>query len=236
MNFVDFVFYCYTHITSHVSQTFTSCTYYTSYSLLNIVHVIVCVFGLTNQVCKYFVFLCKTNLMLENLWKMFDDLNFGKTGFKTLFLKYISSHTHAFCSSISMLWGVSKMCLWIFQNCVFSQNFVGLCLFWLIQYIFRSIESVLKLFKEAFVWFNWSKLILDQSKLFWNCLKNFKEPSVCFDQSKIVDQVFKKSEFDIFKLTFQKGFQTFSLSPTWTRLAHNFLSFSSGFFARFSSL
>ena len=103
MNFVDFVFNCYTHITSHVFQAFVSCTHYTSYSLLNIVHVIVCVFGLTNQVCKYFEFLCKIDLMLKNLWKMFDDLNFGKTGFKTLFLKYISSHTHAFCSSISML-------------------------------------------------------------------------------------------------------------------------------------
>ena len=35
--------YCYTHITSYVSQTFASCTHYTSYSLLNIVHVIMCV-------------------------------------------------------------------------------------------------------------------------------------------------------------------------------------------------
>ena len=50
MNFVDFMFDCYSHITSHVSQAFASCTHYTSYSLLNIVHVIVCVFGLTNQV------------------------------------------------------------------------------------------------------------------------------------------------------------------------------------------
>ena len=74
--------YCYSHITSHVSLVFASFTHYTSYSLLNIVHVIVCVFGLTNQVCKYFEFLCKTDLMLENLWRTFYDLNFGKTGFK----------------------------------------------------------------------------------------------------------------------------------------------------------
>ena len=123
MNFVNFVFNCYTHITSYVSQVIASCTHYTSYSLLNIVHVIVCVFGLTKQACKYFEFLCKTNLMLKNLWKMFDDLNFQKTGFKTLFVKYISSHTHAFCSSISMLWGVSKMCFWFFQNFFLSQKF-----------------------------------------------------------------------------------------------------------------
>ena len=40
--FVDFVFNCYTHITSHVTQAFASCTHYTSYSLLNLVHYIVC--------------------------------------------------------------------------------------------------------------------------------------------------------------------------------------------------
>ena len=108
MNFVDFVFNYYTHITSHVSQTFASCTHYTSCSLLNIVHVIVCVFGLTNQVCKYFEFLCKTDLILENLWRMYEILTLGKLGLKLLFLKNISSHTHAFCSLISMLWDVSN--------------------------------------------------------------------------------------------------------------------------------
>ena len=103
MNFVDFVLNCYSHITSHVSQVFGSSTHYTSYSLLNIVHVIVCVFGLTNQVCKYFEFFCKTDLMLENLWRMYEILTLGKLGLKLLFLKNITSHTHAFCSSISML-------------------------------------------------------------------------------------------------------------------------------------
>ena len=149
MNFVDFVFNYYTHITSHVSQTFASCTHYTSCSLLNIVHVIVCVFGLTNQVCKYFEFLCKTILMLENL-------NFGKTGFKTLFLKYISSHTHAFCSSILMFWGVSKMCLCYFQKLCFLKKFVSLCPLRLIQSIFSINWKCFKMFKEAFVFFDWS--------------------------------------------------------------------------------
>ena len=87
MNFVDFMLNCYSHITSHVSQAFTSFTHYTSYSLLNIVHINVCVFGLNNQVCKYFEFLCKTNLMLENLWRMFENLNFEKTRFKTCVLE-----------------------------------------------------------------------------------------------------------------------------------------------------
>ena len=94
MNFVDFVFNCYSHITSHVSQAFASFTHYTSYFLLNIVHVIVCVFGLTNRVCKYFELLCKTDLMLENLWRMFENPNFGKTGFKTyVFEKLCISYT-----------------------------------------------------------------------------------------------------------------------------------------------
>ena len=123
MNFVDFVFNCYTHITSHVSQVFVSCIHYISYSLLNIVHVIICVFGLTNQVCKHFEFFCKTDLMLKNLWRMFDNLNFGKTGFKTLFLKYISSHTHAFYSSISMFEVFLKCVFVIFKTVFFLKTF-----------------------------------------------------------------------------------------------------------------
>ena len=51
MNFVDFVIDYYLHITSHVSQVLLV-AHYTSYSLLNIVHVIVCVYGLTNQVLQ----------------------------------------------------------------------------------------------------------------------------------------------------------------------------------------
>ena len=42
MNFVEIVIDYYSHITSHVSQVFASCTHYTSYFLLNFVHVIVC--------------------------------------------------------------------------------------------------------------------------------------------------------------------------------------------------
>ena len=42
MNFVEIVIDYFSHITSHVSQAFASCTHYTSYSLLNLVHYIVC--------------------------------------------------------------------------------------------------------------------------------------------------------------------------------------------------
>ena len=114
MNFVQFVFNCYTHITSHVSQVFASYTHYTSYSLLNIVHVIVCVFGLTNQVCKYFEFYAKQFWCLK-------ILILGKLGLKLVFLKNFASHTHAFYSYFSMLGGIYAKTGPFFQNCVFSR-------------------------------------------------------------------------------------------------------------------
>ena len=129
MNFVDFVFNCYSHITSHVSQVFASFTYYTSYSLLNIVHVIVCVFGLTNQVCKYFEFLCKTVLMLENLWRMFENLNFEKTGFKTcVFEKLCISYLCIFFIFFNA-WRSLCTKLGYFSKQCFFQNFDQLRLF-----------------------------------------------------------------------------------------------------------
>ena len=59
MNFVEIVTDFYLHITSHVSQAFASCTHYTCYSLLNFVHVIMCDFGLANQVWKFLEFYAK---------------------------------------------------------------------------------------------------------------------------------------------------------------------------------
>jgi len=42
MNFVEIVIDYYLHITSYVFQVIASCTHYTNYSLLNLVHNIVC--------------------------------------------------------------------------------------------------------------------------------------------------------------------------------------------------
>ena len=139
MNFVDLVIDCYSHITSHISQVFASCKYYTSYSLLNIVHVIVCVFGLTNQVCKYFEFLCKKNLMFENLLRMFENLNFGKTRFKIVVVFFKTFH-HILMYFVHQFqcFEVFLNCVLFFfsKNCVFSKNFVSLCLFRLIESVF----------------------------------------------------------------------------------------------------
>ena len=65
----------------------------------------------------------------------------GKLGSKQVFLKSISSHTHAFCSQNSMLWGVSVIFCFVFLN-FFSRKF------WL-----------------GSVYFDQSKLFFDQSKL-----------------------------------------------------------------------
>ena len=82
MNFVDFVFKCYTHITSHVSQAFTSCTHYISYSLLKIVHVIVFV-SQSDQPSLQLLWVFVQNIFCvwEFKGRMFENLNFGKTGF-----------------------------------------------------------------------------------------------------------------------------------------------------------
>ena len=98
MNFVEIVIDFYFHITSHISQAFASCTHYTSYSLLNFVHVIVCDFGLANQVWNFFD-------SYENVfeaWEFQENclkiLILGKLSLKQVFLKSILSHTHALYS------------------------------------------------------------------------------------------------------------------------------------------
>ena len=119
MNFVDFVVDCYSHITSHVSQTFASCTHNTSYSLLNIVHVIVCVFGLTNQVWKILWVLCKTNLLLEK--KKGDCLKskfLGELGLKLVFLE---NHFISYSCIISNFFFFNALRRGCIKFCCFSK-------------------------------------------------------------------------------------------------------------------
>ena len=120
MNFVDFVFKCYTHITSYVSQAFASCTHDTSYSLLNIVHVIVCIFRSNQPSLKLLWVLFMQNIFC--VWdfkgRMIENLNFGKIGFKTYVLeKHFISYSCIFFL-YSMLWGVfSKIRLFFLKIC-----------------------------------------------------------------------------------------------------------------------
>ena len=98
MNFVETVVNCYSHITLNVSQAFASCTHYTSYSLLNFVHVIVCDLVLAIQDWKFLVYnaKCVWSLRFKENW--LKILFLGDLGSIQLFLKSNSSHTHSFYS------------------------------------------------------------------------------------------------------------------------------------------
>ena len=67
------------------------------------------------------------------------------------------------------------MCLCSFQKlCFFLKNFMSLCLLWLIQFVFRSIEIAFKIFMESL-----------SVSINLNC---------CFDQSNFENKVFKNSD------------------------------------------
>ena len=83
MNNVEIVIDYYLHITSHVSHAVTSCKHFTSYSLLNLVHEIVCEFGLAIQI------ICSMILMQN----MFIDWNLGAKCVIILFLKVLGWKT-----------------------------------------------------------------------------------------------------------------------------------------------
>ena len=59
MNNAEIVIDYYLLIISHLSHTFTSCTHFTSYSLINLVHEIVCEFGLAIQDYVFHGIWCK---------------------------------------------------------------------------------------------------------------------------------------------------------------------------------
>ena len=119
MNFVDFVFDFYSHITSHVYQVFASCTLYISYSLLNFVHIVVCVFGLTNQVWIFLEFYAKHICCLRE-W--IENLNFGKTRFKTcVFEKHFISYSCILFIKFNALRSFCTKLLWFFKKNFFSK-------------------------------------------------------------------------------------------------------------------
>ena len=88
---------------------------------------LLCVFfDLTNQVCKYFEFLCKTYLVFENLkGECFENLNFGKTGFKTYVLeKYFISYSCILFLIFNALRSFFKnQVFFFFSKILFFKNF-----------------------------------------------------------------------------------------------------------------
>ena len=94
MNFVEIVLDYYSHITSHVSQAFASCTHYTSYSLLNFVHVIVCDFVVAIQNWKFLDFNAKCVWSLRFKEKLIENLIFQRSGFNiSVFEKHFISYS-----------------------------------------------------------------------------------------------------------------------------------------------
>ena len=137
INFVDFVIDCYSHITSYLSQVFASCTHYTSYSLLNFVHVIVCVYGLTNHVLQILWILCEINLLFENLWRM-QEILFWEFGLKILVFE---NHIISYSCIIILKFQCFELILNVFfKKLCFSSKLVSLCPFRSIYSVFRSIE------------------------------------------------------------------------------------------------
>ena len=199
MNFVDFVFDFYSHITSHVSQVFASCTHYTSHSLLNYVHVIVCFFWSDQPSLKIPWVLCKTYLMLENLRERIENINVWRTRFKTcVFEKHFISYSCIIFIKYNALRSFCTKLLWFFKILFFLE-------FRSIKPIFRSIEIVIKNFGQPLSVSIDARLRLDQSKHFRSIEHNFWSI-----ENRI--ESFLKNVLHVFKLIFSKGFQLF-LSP-----------------------
>ena len=123
--------YCYSHIISHVSQVFASFTHYTSYSLLNFVHVIVCVFQ-SNQPNLQILWVLMQNIFgaWEFKGRMFENLIFGKTGFKSCVLeKHFILYSWILFLIFNALWNFFKKSVYFFQKFCFSRILIDLICF-----------------------------------------------------------------------------------------------------------
>ena len=159
MNFVENVLDFYSHITSHVSQVFASYTPYTSYSLLNFVHVIVC-FWNDQPSFKIPWVLCKTYLLLENLRECLKIVILGNLGLKLVFWKAFHLILMHFILKIQCFEEFLYKIFLFFKNLIFPE-------FRSIEHVFRSIEIVIK---------NWS-----------GPLSVSIDRTYCFDQLKIAN-------------------------------------------------
>ena len=138
-------------------SSFASCKHYTSYSLLNFVHVIVCVFSWTNQVWKFLEFYAKHIWCLRE-W--IENLNFGKTGFKTcVFEKHFISYSCMWFIKFNTLRSFCIILLCFSKNYFFPE-------FWPIEFVFRLIEIAIKNVCESLSVSIGARLVLDQSKHF----------------------------------------------------------------------
>ena len=131
MNNVEIVIDCYLLITSHVSHAVTSYTHFTSYSLLNLVHEIVCEFGLAIQDYIFYDFDTKyvhwLKIWGQKVWKTF----------KLILMHFIHEIIWIECFLHKLLLFFKKSCFLEFRS---------------IKHVFWSIENPL-FFKD------WSRLV-----------------------------------------------------------------------------
>ena len=141
MNFVDSVIDCYTHITSHVTQVFV---------LVHTLHKLIFAKHCTCYCVCLLVWLTKFEITLSIVWqnifcgwvfkgRMVENLNFGKTGFKSCVLeKHFISYSCIFISYIQCFEECFQKSGYFFLKDVFPD-------FRLIQTVFRSIEISFKI-------------------------------------------------------------------------------------------
>ena len=144
MNFMDFVFDCYSHITSHVSQVFAKL--HTLHKLLFTKH---CT---CNCVCLWFDqpslkipwVLCKTYLMLENLkGECLKILILEQLGLELVFLKkYFISYSSILFIKFNTLRSFCTKFAMFFKNVFFPE-------FQSIEAVFRSIKISIKNLSES---------------------------------------------------------------------------------------
>ena len=95
MNFVKIVMDYYLYIISHVSHVFASCTHYTSYFLLNLVHdMCVNLFWPSKITCSLILMQNVLNVLsFED--KLIEKLVFGRSGFNPrVFEKNLISYSY----------------------------------------------------------------------------------------------------------------------------------------------
>ena len=108
-------------------------------------------------------------------WKFMENVRnfiFGKTGLNSLFLKIISSHTHAFCSSISMFWVVPKF---FFSKTVFILKFCEPLPVSIDPIYFSINRNSFKSFKESLSVSIDPTCFSINRKCLWNCFKIFEK-------------------------------------------------------------
>ena len=162
MNNVEIVIDYYLHITSHVSHVVTSCTHFTNYSLLKLVHEIVCEVGLAIQDYMFFDFDTKYVYWLKVWDKLCHNLVFGSSKLKaSVFEKLLNSYSCiSFMKSIGLSVFYIKLLLF-FKNSIFLEVQSIECVFW-------PIENSLNFLSLVSLGSIDPQLALDQLNLFFD--------------------------------------------------------------------